>query len=200
MYGMTRIISTFKCYAYAGGHLYKWRSLMDQGHRWIIQLSLHGREDHEWLQANSRWEGFLCAALADVTRRYIWWSGVYECRCFELPTSKFVSVHLAWMVCSKDTKIYTGSGWMSLCLVRCCSCYRHYVCSRVTNGQERERILSLWWMELSLVLLPELRSLAIASESSNGLRLALVGHPTSPFIGQGEGAGYMREREREREK
>jgi hypothetical protein len=39
-------------------------------------------------------------------------------------------------------------------------------------------------MELSLVLLLELRLLAIALESLNGLSHALVGHPAFPFIGQ----------------
>jgi hypothetical protein len=55
-------------------------------------------------------------------------------------------------------------------------------------------------MELSLVLLLELRLLAIALESLNGLSHALVGHPAFPFIGQGERMGYMREREAERER
>ena len=49
---------------------------------------------------------------------------------FEPPTSKFVFVHLAQMVCSKDTRIYTGLGETSLRPVHYCSCYRHLVCSR----------------------------------------------------------------------
>ena len=49
---------------------------------------------------------------------------------FGPPTSKFVFARLAQMVCSKDTRVYTGSDGISLCLVRCCSCYRHLVCSR----------------------------------------------------------------------
>ena len=49
---------------------------------------------------------------------------------FEPPTSKFIFVHLAWMVCSEDTWVYIGSGRMSLHPVRCFSCYRHLVCSR----------------------------------------------------------------------
>jgi hypothetical protein len=46
------------------------------------------------------------------------------------PTSKFVSAHLAQMVSAEDTRNYTGSGRTSLRPVRCCSCYRLYVCSR----------------------------------------------------------------------
>ena len=49
---------------------------------------------------------------------------------FGPPTSKFVFARLAQMVCSEDTRVYTGSGGMSLCPVCCCSCYRHLVCSR----------------------------------------------------------------------
>ena len=55
---------------------------------------------------------------------------------FEPPMSKFVFMRLAQMVCSKDTKVYTGSGGTSLLSVRCCSCYRHLVCSR---GYKQER-------------------------------------------------------------
>ena len=49
---------------------------------------------------------------------------------FGPPTSKFVFARLARMVCSEDTRVYIGSGETSLRLVRCCSCYRHLVCSR----------------------------------------------------------------------
>ena len=49
---------------------------------------------------------------------------------FGPPTSKFIFVLLARMVCSKDTRVYTGSGRTSLRTVRCCSCYWHLVCSR----------------------------------------------------------------------
>ena len=45
---------------------------------------------------------------------------------------------LTRMVCSEDTKIYTGLGGTSLRLVCCCSCYRHLVCSR-DYKQARER-------------------------------------------------------------
>ena len=62
---------------------------------------------------------------------------------FGPPTSQFVFARLAQMVCSEDTRVYTGSGGTSLRPVRCCSCYRHLVCSRVTNRRERERIPSL---------------------------------------------------------
>ena len=49
---------------------------------------------------------------------------------FGPPTSKFVFVCLAQMVCSEDTRVYTGWGGMSLRLVYCCSCYQHLICSR----------------------------------------------------------------------
>ena len=44
--------------------------------------------------------------------------------------SKFVFARLAWMVCSEDTRGYTGSGERSLHLFCYCSCYWHFVCSR----------------------------------------------------------------------
>ena len=49
---------------------------------------------------------------------------------FGPPTSKFIFMRLAQMVCSEDTRVYTGSNGTSLCSVRCCSCYWHLVCSR----------------------------------------------------------------------
>ena len=49
---------------------------------------------------------------------------------FGPPTSKFVFTRLAWIVCSEDTRVYTSSGETSLRPIRCCSCYRHLVCSR----------------------------------------------------------------------
>ena len=49
---------------------------------------------------------------------------------FRPSTSKFVFVRLARMVCSEDTMIYNGSGGTSLRPIRCCSCYRHLICSR----------------------------------------------------------------------
>ena len=48
---------------------------------------------------------------------------------FRPPMSKFIFVRLARLVCSDDARVYTGSGGTSLHLVRCCSCYRHLVCS-----------------------------------------------------------------------
>jgi len=44
--------------------------------------------------------------------------------------SKFIFVCLVWMVCSEDTRVYTGSGGTLLHPIRCYSCYRHLVCSR----------------------------------------------------------------------
>ena len=49
---------------------------------------------------------------------------------FGPPMSKFIFACLARMVCSEDTRVYTGSGGTSLHPVRCCSCYRHLVYSR----------------------------------------------------------------------
>ena len=45
-------------------------------------------------------------------------------------TSKFVFARLAPMVCSEDTRVYTGSDGTSLRPVCCCSCYRHLGYSR----------------------------------------------------------------------
>jgi len=42
---------------------------------------------------------------------------------FGPPASKFVFARLTRMVCSEDTRVYTGSDGMSLRPVRCCSCY-----------------------------------------------------------------------------
>ena len=62
--------------------------------------------------------------------------------------SKFVFACLDQMVCSEDTRVYTGSGGTFLRLVRCCSFYRHLVCSRgYKQARERERAPSLWWKE-----------------------------------------------------
>ena len=49
---------------------------------------------------------------------------------FESPASKFVFARLTRMVCSEDTRVYSGSGETPQRSVRCCSCYRHLVCSR----------------------------------------------------------------------
>ena len=49
---------------------------------------------------------------------------------FRPSMSKFVFVPLAQMVCSENTRVYTGLGEMSLCPVHYCSCYWHLVCSR----------------------------------------------------------------------
>ena len=57
---------------------------------------------------------------------------------FRPPMSKFVFACLARMVCSEDTRVYTGLGRMSQRSVRCYSCYRHLVCS-MGYKQTRER-------------------------------------------------------------
>ena len=63
---------------------------------------------------------------------------------FGPPMSKFVFMRLARMVCSKDTRVYIGSGEMSLRLVHCCSCYEHYFCSRgYKHVREGEDLMSL---------------------------------------------------------
>ena len=63
---------------------------------------------------------------------------------FGPPTTKFVFVRLARMVCSEDTMVYTGSSRMSLRPVRYCSCYRHLVCSRgYKQAREEEDTKSL---------------------------------------------------------
>lgn len=63
---------------------------------------------------------------------------------FGPPTIKFVFVRLARMVCSEDTRVYTGSGKMSLRLVHCYSCYRHLDCGRgYKQAREGEDPMSL---------------------------------------------------------
>jgi hypothetical protein len=54
---------------------------------------------------------------------------------FVPPASEFVFARLAQMVCKEDTKVYTGSGGMSLRLVRA-ACILALVCSR---GYKRAR-------------------------------------------------------------
>ena len=56
-------------------------------------------------------------------------------------TSKFVFARLARMVCLEDTRVYTGLGETSLCLVCCCSCYWHLVCSRDYKRVREEKDL-----------------------------------------------------------
>jgi hypothetical protein len=109
------------------------------------------------------------------------------CRYFEPPTSKFAFTRLARMVCSEDTRVYTGSDITSLRPMWGCSCYRHLFAVRVTNGWEKETIPSLWWkcrMELSLAGL-------LAFES-----LAPCGTPCFPFY-KPRGRRGLHERERE---
>ena len=64
---------------------------------------------------------------------------------FGPPTSKFVFTCLARMVCSEDTRVYTGLGGMSPCIVCCYSCYQHLVCSRgykqVREGKDPKSLM-----------------------------------------------------------
>ena len=73
----------------------------------------------------------------DVEMRKKPLSGAPTLGVFRPPTSKFIFARLARMVCSEDTIIYTSSGETFLRPVRCCSCYRHLVCSR-GDKQARE--------------------------------------------------------------
>ena len=66
---------------------------------------------------------------------------------FGSPTSKFVFVCLAWMVCSEDTRVYTGSGGMSLLQFTAARVTDTWFAVGVTNRRERERTPSLWWKE-----------------------------------------------------
>ena len=116
------------------------------------------------------------------------YSWVALCRCFEPPSSKFVSARLGRMVCSEDTRIYTGSGGMSLRPVCCCSCYRHLVYSR---GYKRARE-----GEVPKSLVKGLKS--AESLFSCVLVFSLLGRPASPFIGEGEDAGYREKEEKKR--
>ena len=71
---------------------------------------------------------------------------IARCRYFGSPASKFISARLARMVCSEDTRIYIGSGGISLHLVCCCSCYQHLVCSRGCKRM-REKFPSFRWKD-----------------------------------------------------
>ena len=66
---------------------------------------------------------------------------------FEPPTSKFIFACLARIVCSEDTRIYTGSGGTSLHPVYCCSCYRHLVYSRDYKQAREAKDPKSWWKE-----------------------------------------------------
>ena len=99
--------------------------------------------------------------------------------------SKFVFAHLARMVCLEDTRVYTGSGRTSLCLVCCYLCYQHLVCSRgykqVREGEDpksggrSERVLRAH-LPLSYVLV-----------SCSGVKIPpFIGCPASPFIDEGK--------------
>ena len=102
----------------------------------LCQLSLHRKNEVLVPEAHVRaWD------LADAVTSHPRPDVDVETRKKPLPSAptvgvfgplmrKFVFARLARMVCSEDTRVYTGSGEISLCLVCCCSCYRHLVCSR----------------------------------------------------------------------
>jgi hypothetical protein len=115
-------------------------------------------------------------------------------RCFEPPTSKFISAHLARMVSVEDARNYTCSSRTSLRLVQCCSCYRLCVCSRgykwEREGRDPKSLVSVSnGVEL---LSHDLRALGRLQNL-----LPLMGRLAFPFIGQQKGRGYTRERRRE---
>jgi hypothetical protein len=127
----------------------------------------------------------ICGLLKTMRRTKVpTWRANYWC--FEPPTSKFVFARLARMVCSKDTRIYTGLGRMSLLL---------FVAAHVTGT----------CLQYGLQMDERGRRSQVSKES-NGVELDSVGsgfsfflpmgRPAFPFIGQGEGTGYKRERTR----
>jgi len=102
----------------------------------LPQLSLHRNDEVQAPKAHVRAQDVADAMTShprpdvDIETRKKPLPSVPIVGVFGPPTSKFVAVHLARMVCSEDTRVYTGSGGTSLRPVRCYSCYRHLVCSR----------------------------------------------------------------------
>ena len=64
---------------------------------------------------------------------------------FGPPTSKFVFARLSWMVCSEDTRVYTGSTEHPYVQFAATRVTGTWFIVGVTNRRERERIPSLWW-------------------------------------------------------
>ena len=71
----------------------------------------------------------------------------HTCRCFGSPASKFCDLYVwpGWL-CLEDTRIYTGSGRISLRPVCYCSCYQHLVYSR---GYKQAELYWFGWMVCS---------------------------------------------------
>ena len=115
--------------------------------------------------------------------------------------SKFVFARLAWMVCSEDTRVYTGSGGMSLHPVRYCSCYWHLVCSRgYKQVRERERGSQVSGGRSERVLRARLPLSRVLVLCSCVLIPPFMGRPASPFIGEGKARVTEEEKEKERDK
>ena len=101
------------------------------GGRNLRQLSLCRSDEVQVLEVHVRAQDLADAVTShprpdvDIETRKKPLPGTPTVGVFRPPMSKFVFVRLARMVCSEDTRIYTGSGRMSLRLVNCCLCYQH---------------------------------------------------------------------------
>ena len=73
--------------------------------------------------------------------------GNYIVGVFGPPMSKFVFTRLARMVCSEDTRVYTGSDGTSYVQFAAARVTGTWFAVGVTNRRERGRIPSLWWKE-----------------------------------------------------
>ena len=102
----------------------------------LRQLYLHRNDEVQVPEAHMRAQDPADAMTShprpdvDVETRKKLLPGAPTIGVFGPPTSKFVFARLARIVCSEDTRIYTGLGGTSLRPVHCCSCYRHLVYSR----------------------------------------------------------------------
>ena len=121
------------------------------GGRSLRQLSHHRDDEVEAPEAHVRVRDLADAVTShprpdvDIEMRKKSLPGAPTVGVFGPPMSKLIFARLARMVCSKDTRVYTGSGGTSLRPVHCCSCYRHLVCSRgykqVREGEDPMSLL-----------------------------------------------------------
>ena len=103
------------------------------------------------------------------------------CWCFESPASKFVSASLLRIVMQGfDTRVYTGSGGMSLCPIRTLVLLHSKFAVGVKNGRERE-----WASQVS--------GECVCGWSIGRFWVPCVWGTPVPFIVQGEPGGPIQE-------
>ena len=106
------------------------------GDRSLRQLFLHRDDEIQVLEVHVRSQDPADTMIShlrpdvDIETRKKPLPGTPTVSVFGPPTSKFVFARLAQMVCSEDTRVYTGSGRTSLRLVCCYLYYRHLFGSR----------------------------------------------------------------------